>query len=103
MVVYPSGQRKANIKARLQKCFGGSNPLTTIGNVPERSKGSDLRSLAICFAGSNPAADNQDLQLVVGKTCCFMGKIFQQIRSLPDYLRALADPTFRLITGRSRL
>ena len=24
------------------------------GNIPERSKGSDLRSDAICFVGSNP-------------------------------------------------
>ena len=54
LVVYPSGQRKAYIKARLQKCFGGSNPLTTTGNVPERSKGSDSRSLVLCFVGSNP-------------------------------------------------
>ena len=68
--MYPSGQRRANIKARLQKCFGGSNPLTTTGNVPERSKGSDLRSLAICFVGSNPTVTtNAHLaQLVERKT-----------------------------------
>jgi hypothetical protein len=29
MVVCPSGQRGANIKERLQKCFIGSNPITT--------------------------------------------------------------------------
>ena len=35
----------------------GSNPaMDTFGSVPERSKGSDLRSLAICFVGSNPTA-----------------------------------------------
>ena len=28
--------------------------MDTFGSVPERSKGSDLRSLASCFVGSNP-------------------------------------------------
>ena len=40
------------------------------GNVPERSKGSDLRSLALCFVGSNPTVTtNAHLaQLVERKT-----------------------------------
>ena len=37
----------------------GSNPgETSFGSVPERSKGRDSRSLAICFVGSNPTAIN---------------------------------------------
>ena len=40
------------------------------GNIPERSKGSDLRSDAICFVGSNPTiTTNVSLaQLVERKT-----------------------------------
>ena len=40
------------------------------GNVPERSKGSDLRSLALCFVGSNPTVTTTAFlaQLVERKT-----------------------------------
>ena len=40
------------------------------GNVPERSKGSDLRSLALCFVGSNPTVTTNAFlaQLVERKT-----------------------------------
>ena len=51
--------------------------LSTKDSVPERSKGSDSRSLALCFVGSNPTAINIIIYLkftsLNGKAISFKG------------------------------
>ena len=46
------------------KVAGSIPVMDTFGSVPERSKGSDLRSLALCFVGSNPTATTSPISSV---------------------------------------